>query len=999
MASSSMTIRRVKESGGAGGKITALKPQKTLTPISEKENASSCRKPAGKENSRPLSAISQKPRIRSMPMSQIDKAPGSAKGGESRVRWSTSSTPRGKNSNPSDFARFLSDFRKDRLSTDCSSGSNRSIKTQQRGSVGGNGSGSGQQRRPSLNSNSKEKELKVVGDCKKVDTGKDNRKDPGGIEVVEEIRKLVTFLDLNAKVSARNSRGGMILDACREKVNLSSHSIAPDDRDVNSALGSCIYSNCNLNLSSEVTSHQIPNGLGVMDGSKGKNYLDKNSKESVEVAANGFGNAEKSCDTAYLGSSEKALGVFKGLENLKEKGAQEGKGVRVVNKYPSKLHEKLAFLESKVKRIASDINRTKDMLDMNNMDESKVIISDIQDKISGIEKAMVHINDNGSNLDSSKTVESNILHCNNLEKAELKQVEQPKSLSKGLNHEELESRLFPHCKLLRSRTSLQTSPGSSQNHVSSLPESGVESKPGNGSLSPVDENPIALEFLASLNTNQLKVTRDKRVDLEFCEIQEMDGTATSVAPNVSKFVHGKNEVEIKLNSDEKLEDFEDQENRPVVIIPEEIEDACMDQEHEIGHKASTGGWFVSEGDSVLLAHDDGSCSFYDITNSEEKAEYKPPVGVPPNIWEDCWLVHAPGADGCLGRYVVAASAGNALESGFCSWDFYAKEVRAFHIEEGRPIISSRTVLGPLPHSGSYKRNAFSKVLATENQQWWYKPCGPLIVSTASSQKAVRVYDIRDGEQVMKWDLQKPVSMMDYSSPLQWRNQAKVVIAETENISLWDVSSLNRQALLSITTSGRKISALHVNNTDAELGSGVRQRVSSSEAEGNDGIFCTVEGINVLDFRLPSGVGLKISKLGVSVQSVFSRGDSIFLGCTNAKSTANESPRSRVQQFSLRKGRLLSSYALPDLNAHFHSSAITQVWGNSSFVMGVCSLGLFVFDALKDDGMQSFTTGYENTQKVRDIIGPDDLYSPSFDYLSSRVLVISKDRPALWRHLP
>ncbi|XP_043703779.1 KIN14B-interacting protein At4g14310-like [Telopea speciosissima] len=796
----------------------------------------------------------------------------------------------------------------------------------------------------------------------------------------------------------------MILDDCKEKVNLSSHSIERDDKNLNGASVSCIYSNSYLDSSSEVTAQQIPKGFGVLDDSKGKSYLDKISLESVEEAENGFGNVEKSSDTSYLDSSlnqacEKASGVFKGSECSKEKGAHEEKGVQVVNKYPSKLHEKLAFLEGKVKRIASDIKQTKEILDMNNTDESKLILSDIQVKISGMEKAMIHIQDNDCTLDSSKTVESNTSVCKNLEKAETKQVDQPKSLAKGLNHEELEARLFPHHKLLKSRTLLHTSSGSSQNHLPSLPESRVKLMPGKGSVSPVDENPIALEFLASLNTSHLKVsTWDERVNLEFCEIHEMDGTANSEAQNISKFVNGKNEVEIKFTSDEKLEDFDDQENRSPVIIPEEIEDSCMDQLHEIGCKASTGGWFVSEGESVLLAHDDGSCSFYDITNSEEKAEYKPPVGVPPNIWGDCWLVRAPGADGCSGRYVVAASAGNALESGFCSWDFYTKDVQAFHIDERRTIFSSRTVLGSLPNNVAYRKKGSSKVLATENQQWWYNPCGPLIVSTGSSQKAVRIYDIRDGELMMKWDLQRPVLMMDYSSPLQWRNRGKVVIAETENISLWDVNSLNPQALLSVTSSGQKISALEVNNTDAELGGGVLQRVSSSEAEGNDGVFCTTEGINVLDFRLPSGVGLKISKFGVSVQSVFSRRDSIFLGCTNTKSTAKESTRSQVQQFSLRKGRLISSYTLPDLNAHFHCSAITQVWGNSSFVMGVCSLGLFVFDALKDDGRQSFSIGYQNTQKVRDIIGPDDLYSPSFDYLSSRVLVISKDRPALWRHL-
>lgn len=68
-------------------------------------------------------------------------------------------------------------------------------------------------------------------------------------------------------------------------------------------------------------------------------------------------------------------------------------------------------------------------------------------------------------------------------------------------------------------------------------------------------------------------------------------------------------------------------------------------------------------------------------------------------------------------------------------------------------------------------------------------------------------------------------------------------------------------------------------------------------------------------------------------------------------------------------------------------------------MGVCGLGLFVFDASNDDGLQqSLSTDCSNLQKVREVIGPDDLYSPSFDYSGSRVLLISRDRPALWRYL-
>lgn len=99
-----------------------------------------------------------------------------------------------------------------------------------------------------------------------------------------------------------------------------------------------------------------------------------------------------------------------------------------------------------------------------------------------------------------------------------------------------------------------------------------------------------------------------------------------------------------------------------------------------------------------------------------------------------------------------------------------------------------------------------------------------------------------------------------------------------------------------------------------------------------------------------------------------------------------------------KTRLISTYTLPESNAHSHHTAITQVWGNSNLVMGVCGLGLFVFDALKDDGVPSFTNDSGSTQKDCEVIGPDDLYAPSFDYMDSRALIISRDRPALWRHL-
>jgi hypothetical protein len=113
--------------------------------------------------------------------------------------------------------------------------------------------------------------------------------------------------------------------------------------------------------------------------------------------------------------------------------------------------------------------------------------------------------------------------------------------------------------------------------------------------------------------------------------------------------------------------------------------------------------------------------------------------------------------------------------------------------------------------------------------------------------------------------------------------------------------------------------------------------------------------------------------------------------------ARKQSSSQIQQFSLRKQRLFSTYSLPESNAHYHFSALTQVWGNSNIVMGVCGLGLFVFDSLKEDGLP-LTMDYGNMQTVKEMVGPDDMYSPSFDFSASRVLLISRDRMAMWKYL-
>jgi hypothetical protein len=301
---------------------------------------------------------------------------------------------------------------------------------------------------------------------------------------------------------------------------------------------------------------------------------------------------------SFRESSEKSSAKGKVLENLKDKGlSDEGSGSKVGVKYPSKLHDKLAFLEGKVKRIASDIKKTKEMLDMNNPDASKVILSDIQDKISGIEKAMGNVAGTGTAVV--------------VEKSESEKVEDVKSSVKGLNTEELEERLFPHHKLLRNRTSLKAPRASCQSH-----ESGCELKVGEKFSGPIEENPKAFELLYSLGKEDKKVTmRDAKVGLESFEVQEMGDDSVSGKQDSSNMFNLKCE-DLVLTTDETLDEFDDQENGNTIMIGEETEDTCVYEVKEIGTKNSTGGWFVSEGESILLSHDDGSCSFYDIANCE-----------------------------------------------------------------------------------------------------------------------------------------------------------------------------------------------------------------------------------------------------------------------------------------------------------------------------------------------------------------------------------------------
>ncbi|KAL3626445.1 hypothetical protein CASFOL_029994 [Castilleja foliolosa] len=704
-------------------------------------------------------------------------------------------------------------------------------------------------------------------------------------------------------------------------------SLGPPQKKVNSSFSSGRY-----NLRNRVSKDLEKNVKTEIQAVKFSGNVTKEGYfRSVHELSSDIDKNEKRLESSWVGSS-----------------SREAK-MASKSMYPSKLHEKLAFLEGKVKRIASEIKKTKEMLDSNNPDTSKVILSDIKEKISGIEKAMGVVEPDGD------TAMMSIESSEDNEKENEKEFTDSRSLIKGLNVEELEGRLFPHDKLIRDRR---------------LSKAVFEE-----------------------SNNPFNMDKGKGVISYSSDVQEGDDAVNYVEESSSMNVlNGRDNIDSLLMANENLDEFDDRERDPNMMIENEVEEGCDNELNDIGSKSATGGWFVSERESVLLAHDDGSCSFHDIANSEEKAVYQPPAVTSSNIWRDCWLIRAPSADGCSGKYVVAASAGNSLDSGFCSWDFYTKDIRAFHFENEPARV--RTALAPLSNNTTHSRNP----MPAENGQWWYKPCGPLIVSTASYQKTVQVYDIRDGDRVMKWDLPKPVSGMDYSSPLFWRNKGKVVLTDSDGVSLWDVSSLVSEALMSVSSSDGKISALHVNNSDAEIGGGVRQRIISSEAEGNDGVFCTSESINVLDFRQPNGIALKIPKIGINAQSSFSYGDSIYIGGSTTKPSVKKHSSSQIQQFSLRKPRLVSTYALPEKNAHHHFTALTQVWGNSNLVMGVCGLGLYVFDSLKGNELTPFSTGFDSTQNVKEVVGPDDMYAPSFDYLGSRALLVSRDRPACWRYL-
>ncbi|KAK1290704.1 hypothetical protein QJS10_CPB18g02003 [Acorus calamus] len=624
--SSSTTSRRIKDRGGAGGKVMAPKlhqPQRTPKDKGggSGEGAPAKRTPLGKENPKTLSSSrfpssSSRPRFSVQPIPRVDKSLAAA-AGDGAVRWSTSSMPlRGKpasssDSQPpvSDIAQILSGLRLSRAS-------------------------SGLESKP-VNG------LRVLERCQqKTRLSQPNEKPVNGSRAVDDLKERSLL-----KQMVENESNGVIGSKSARKDAV-------------------------LYVNSRKPVEKLTRSAGSAELPKSKSFITSNPKAADEKVLNGVDSCKGSVITdcsvpnTSKGSGGEAPNGFCVYEksNEDELNKEEKKDVQVGNRYPSRLREKLALLEGKVQRIASDIKATKDMLDLNNSDVSKKILLDIQSKISGIEKAIDHVVDKTPfETGLSQEVKNDDFQVKDVVGTRAGQVGSLKTMMKNQNHEELEARLFPHHRLLRNRSSSTALGGDDHSCDMGKLTSDQHSEMEAGSLSPIEENPIALEFLASLNSESCKTNKiDRHDQLDFSGINyTQPGSSSNVSSQCvsMKSVNENVENYAELRSDEKLEDFDDQENKPMTVLHEESEDSLMDPLCDIGCKTSTAGWFASEGEAVLLAHNDGSCTYYDIVNMEKKAEYMPPVGIS-NIWGDCWLIRAAGSDGCSGKYVVAASAGN-----------------------------------------------------------------------------------------------------------------------------------------------------------------------------------------------------------------------------------------------------------------------------------------------------------------------------------------------------
>ena len=515
--------------GTPKGKVTARR-----APSAVREHLGRTPVP-GKENPRAISRGKVAPEGAQVG-DKVHVAPGS-------VRLSTSSMPRGKGSGSSDFARLMADFRARGGAPGRFEGREKVSSREVRNVDPAAYKTEGRFQQPRKNVN--------CSDTVAFD----------GVTRLADGRKSGNTLNLNSRRSVSRARGSNLEKIGEKTLNgiedesIASGNVARGQKKVFSDTKECSLGK--FRVAQRLESDGVRKGFNLKE-----NKHDSSTEESHKKFSENVVPARVSSKVV---ASEVTVSKI-----LLQKESDGGKAAAT----SIRLQEKLAYLEGKVQRIASDIKRTKDMLESNDPTASKLLVSDIQSKISGIEEVVSHVM---GSVDPESTV--------------------PFSKVKDFNPEELEARFFPHHKLLRNRTS-------------SVSEMMIK----DGSLSPVEENPIALEFLASLEVKNPNST-------DSVEIQRTGPGISVPSDSQNLLTHVVTDSRDKciasiLAADEKLEDFDDQENKTALIPEEEIEDPALNQLFEIGSKSSTGGWFVSEGEAALLAHSDGSCSYFDIANDE-----------------------------------------------------------------------------------------------------------------------------------------------------------------------------------------------------------------------------------------------------------------------------------------------------------------------------------------------------------------------------------------------
>lgn len=539
-----------------------LKPQETLTENRLRVTLGSCRKAAGKENTSVPGAGAPS----TCRKQEIPQPPGIKK----MTAVDPRRLPKGKISNSSDFSRFrvLEKFHL-KKPVFCSDPKGRNVK--------------------SVNCSTESENRKISGlDLKKM-VGND-------VRVLKDCNEQV-FL-----VKDSEENGG--------KCNLEGFC----EKNASGALNA--VENCKMDLHFHGMGEKALDGIRVSRNCMESAYFHSNFQGSCENAAKDGRNEENSVDTVhtdsnYTGRGEASSNGFGVSWELKEKDArQENEGGLVVNKYPSKIQEKIAYLEGEVKKIALDINDT---------DALEMILLDIQDKVFGIEKAIGHVGvESKGKLGSDAIVETDELRIKHSENNSDPLAGSLENSVESVNHEELEARLSRYHNILGSKASFGSSAGKDQSLEPNVLEVFGDKVKEEGSLNPIDENQIALDFLALLDNKHPKI-KNKHGQLECAAIQEMDADST-VTPEIGEVsketVRGIDDEDASLTVEEILEFFDDRENRSLMAVEEDAEDPNASVVREVRCKPCTAGWFAEECEFVLLAHDDSTCSYHDITHSE-----------------------------------------------------------------------------------------------------------------------------------------------------------------------------------------------------------------------------------------------------------------------------------------------------------------------------------------------------------------------------------------------